>query len=148
MHILSEFKKPLRPVQRVFIHCTASDNPAHDNIETIVTWHRKRGFNGVGYHFLILKSGAVVIGRDIERIPAAQEGNNTGSIAICLTGLHQFSAEQFAALRHLCADIDDEYNGRVTFHGHCEVSNKSCPVFDYRQVLNLSPDGRLNQRSA
>ena len=28
--------------------------------------------------------------------------------------------------------------------GHCEVSAKTCPVFDYRKVLNLSGNGHLN----
>lgn len=128
------FTKPKRAVDKVFIHCSASDNPKHDNVETIKAWHLARGFNDVGYHFYINKVGAVLKGRSVEKIPAAQEGHNKGSIAICLGGLNHFSQEQFFALKKLCAEIKAALPS-ITFHGHCEVSNKTCPNFDYRKVL-------------
>ena len=31
----------------------------------------------------------------------------------------------------------------ITFHGHCEVSNKTCPVFNYKNVLNLDSLGNI-----
>lgn len=137
------FSKPKRPISRVFIHCTASDNPAHDNVETITAWHKARGFSTIGYHFLIHKDGRVSPGRSLELTPAAQSGHNTGTIAISLHGLDRakFTGAQFSALRDLCVEIYDAYNGEVTYHGHCEVANKACPVFDYRSVLSLSPKG-------
>lgn len=139
------FQKPARPVSRVFVHCSASDNPAHDNVATMDAWHKERGWSGVGYHFFIRKDGMLEIGRDLAKIPAAQEGNNTGTIAICLHGLDvaKFTEAQFATLRGLCHQINSAYRGVVTFHGHCEVSAKSCPVFDYRDVLDLGSRGRL-----
>ncbi|CAB4141079.1 lysozyme [uncultured Caudovirales phage] len=147
-HLLTQFKKPKRTVTRAFLHCSASNKPEHDNPNVIGKWHRERGFSSIGYHFVITKDGSVWTGRDIEFTPAAQQGNNRATIAICLTGLAEFSEAQFKSLRDLCHEINEEYESEITFHGHCEVSAKSCPVFDYRQVLNLSPDGRLNQRSA
>jgi hypothetical protein len=33
------FKAPKRPVSRVFIHCSASDNPDHDKVSVIRDWH-------------------------------------------------------------------------------------------------------------
>jgi peptidoglycan hydrolase-like protein with peptidoglycan-binding domain len=44
-------------------------------------------------------------------------------------------------VRQLCREIDEAYDGQVTFHGHCEVSSKSCPVFAYREVLGLDASG-------
>ena len=129
-------KKPNRFINKVFLHCSASDLPEHDNIQTITKWHKERGFSAIGYHFIITKDGTIHKGRNIELIPAAQEGHNTGSIAICVTGLTIFSQTQFDALRKLCGEINNLYEN-ITFHGHCEVSNKSCPVFDYHKVLNL-----------
>lgn len=147
MSTLSSFKfrKPVRAVGRVFIHCSASDNPDHDNVATMDLWHKQRGWSGVGYHFFIRKSGLLEIGRDIEKVPAAQEGNNAGTIAICLHGLARakFTEQQFEALRSLCQQINAAYEGGVTFHGHCEVANKACPVFDYKTVLGLRPGGVL-----
>jgi N-acetyl-anhydromuramyl-L-alanine amidase AmpD len=141
------FKKPARPVNRVFVHCSASDNPAHDNVATMDAWHKERGWSGVGYHYFIRKDGTLEIGRDLAKIPAAQEGNNTGTIAICLHGLlvEKFTGPQFETLRALCSQINAAYSPLLTFHGHCEVANKTCPVFDYRAVLGLDAKGRLTE---
>ena len=140
------FTRPTRPIERVFIHCSASDHPDHDSVKVIDEWHRERGWNGVGYHYVIVKSGDIEVGRPLEVTPAAQRGNNSGTIAICVTGLHHFSAQQAHSLLELCMDIDDAYKeiiAPVTFHGHCEVANKLCPVFDYKQVLRLDADGYM-----
>lgn len=139
------FKKPSRLVKKVFLHCSASDNPAHDDVSVIRQWHLERGFNDVGYHFFITSTGKVQPGRPLDSIPAAQKGHNLGSIAICLHGLkkEKFTSAQFASLRALCKEIADAYGRKsVSFHGHCEVERgKTCPVFDYRAVLNLSTAG-------
>ncbi|PZO64588.1 MAG: hypothetical protein DI498_10905 [Paracoccus denitrificans] len=144
-----QFKKPARPVSRVFLHCSASDKADHDSAAVIEGWHKERGWAGIGYHYFIRKDGTVERGRDLEKIPAAQEGHNTGTIAICLHGLskEKFTEAQFAALRALCGQINRAYAGRVTFHGHCEVARKSCPVFDYRQVLRLNDKGAMQVTS-
>ena len=134
---------PKRKVNRVFIHCSASDIISHDDVSVIRRWHLKRGWNDVGYHFFIKKNGVVQPGRNIENTPAAQKGNNTGTIAICLHGLKSFTENQFDALRHLCKKLQMNYENQLTFHGHCEVSNKICPVFDYKEVLNLDKEGNM-----
>lgn len=139
------FQVPQRPVERVFIHCSASDRAEHDDVAVMDRWHRERGWSGVGYHFFVRKDGTVQTGRDLERTPAAQAGHNTGSIAICLHGLAatRFTRAQFESLIALCCEIDSAYGGLVTFHGHREVANKACPVFPYREVLGLDAHGSL-----
>jgi len=141
------FRKPDREVSRVFLHCSASDRPEHDDIAVMRRWHLARGWNDVGYHYFIRKTGRLEAGRDIERTPAAQGGNNTGTIAICLHGLEkaQFKKNQFRKLIKLCSEIREAYvpDGGVTFHGHNEVANKGCPVFDYKTVLGLGPGGLM-----
>lgn len=145
------FTKPKRPVSRVFIHCSASDEtgPAYEGIglvKTIDGWHRARKFNGIGYHYVIDKAGRILPGRGLEITPAAQEGNNAGTIAICVHGLDvaKFTAAEFESLLTLCKEINSAYNGSITFHGHREVNKfKTCPVFDYRKVLSLDQYGRM-----
>ena len=139
------FEKPRRKVDRVFIHCSASDNPNHDNIDTMRAWHKANGWNDVGYHFFIRKSGQIEAGRPLSRTPAAQKPHNSGTIAICLHGLKEsrFTKSQFGALIGLCGQIHAAYDGCVAFHGHREVANKACPVFDYRRVLGLDDRGRM-----
>jgi N-acetylmuramoyl-L-alanine amidase len=145
------YSRPHRDVEKVFIHCSASDREEHDDVEVMRRWHTDpkpsgRGWSDVGYHYFIRKTGRLEEGRDLERTPAAQRGNNTGSIAICLHGLKQenFSGHQFRALTTLCKKINEVHDGQVTFHGHREVAAKDCPVFDYRRVLGLSTDGVMS----
>jgi hypothetical protein len=142
------FKKPKRVIRRVFLHCSASDRPEHDDISVIRSWHigSPRFWDDVGYHYFIKRDGTIQKGRNLEKTPAAQAGHNTGTIAICLHGLEKdrFSQAQFDSLRFLCALINNLYKGGVTFHGHCEVSSKSCPVFDYKNVLMLDAKGKMN----
>ena len=142
------FTKPKRKVQRVFIHCSASDHAHHDNIATMKRWHLERGFADVGYRFFIRKDGTLEYGRDIEKTPAAQKGHNRGTLAVCLHGLHinLFTQAQFKTLKALAKQIDHNYEN-LSFHGHCEVSSKACPVFDYQKVLNLDRYGSLDQNT-
>ncbi len=144
------FKKPARPVSRVFIHCSASDNPEHDSAAVIDAWHKKNGWSGIGYHFFIRKDGTLEQGRALSKTPAAQAGNNAATIAICLHGLEigKFTEAQFETLRNLCGQINQAYGGTITFHGHCEVANKTCPVFDYRAVLELNAQGQMPLKRA
>ncbi|WP_216595367.1 peptidoglycan recognition protein family protein [Aestuariivita boseongensis] len=137
-------------MDRVFLHCSASDNPSHDNVATIKRWHtdpkpQGRGWSDTGYHYFIRKNGILENGRPLSRTPAAQAGHNTGTIAICLHGLDEdkFTESQFATLKNLCVEINDSYDGTLTFHGHREVASKACPVFDYKAVLKLDQFGRL-----
>ena len=138
------FNKPKRAVKKVFIHCSAASRETVDAKE-IDLWHKQRGWSGIGYHFFIKTDGTLEKGRSLDKVPAAQAGHNTFSIAICLNGLlvDDFKPEQFATLIKLCQEIDHQYSGNITFHGHCEVSAKTCPVFDYKKVLKLSQYGKL-----
>lgn len=139
------FAMPRRPVNRVFVHCSASDNPLHDDVSVMRQWHLARGWKDVGYHYFIKKNGEIQKGRMIELAPAAQEGHNKGTIAICLHGLKKqnFTIKQFNALKGLCLQINSAYNNKVTFHGHREVAAKECPVFDYKSVLGLDDKGYM-----
>lgn len=144
------YRKPNRYISRVFIHCSASDYGSHDDVSVIRKWHLARGWSDVGYHFFITKNGVIQNGRNLERTPAAQRGNNTGTIAICCHGLRieKFTIGQELALWDLCKSIYLSYSGNVSFHGHCEVSTKSCPVFSYKDWLKLDQFGRMNIRNS
>ena len=143
------FSKPDREIDRVFIHCSASSLKSHDNVEVIRGWHLKNGWSDIGYNYYITFDGIIHRGRDVEITPAAQRGHNTGTIAICLSGLavDDFTQEQFESLKDLCEQIDDKI-ADVTFHGHCEVSDKECPVFDYNEILNLTDLGVMQRTSS
>lgn len=137
------FRQPKRPVHVVFLHCTASDNEdlkGAELVAEVTRWHKLRGFDTIGYHFIIDKQGLVMPGRSIENQPAAQQGFNKGSIAICVHGLakEKFTEAALSACLNLCDDINHSYRGNLAFRGHCEVAAKSCPVFDYKALLQLN----------
>lgn len=141
------FKKPKRAVQRVFLHCSAASRK-NINAKEIDRWHKQRGWSGIGYHFFIKTDGTLEVGRNIERTPAAQGGHNRGTIAICLNGLlkSDFTEEQFVTLKDLCDEIDEAYEGKITFWPHNAVAAKACPVFDYKAVLQLDDKGKLKSK--
>jgi len=140
---IPSIRKPKRIVTRVFLHCSASDRPEHDNPQTIEKWHIERKFKEIGYHFYIDKGGNIHEGRSLNTNPAAQQGHNANTIAICLGGLKKenFTIYQKRALKALCLHLEHIIKG-LTFHGHCEVNaGKTCPVFEYKKWLDLSDHG-------
>ena len=142
-----KFIKPARKVTKVFLHHSASDLAEHDNPGIIEDWHLKRGFNSIGYHFFISKDGLVHPGRSLEVIPAAQKGFNTGSIAICLSGLKQFTDNQKDSLIELCEQIQDAYDQKISFHGHKEVNPSECPNYPYKKWLWLDEFGFIKKKT-
>ena len=145
------FIKPNREVDRIFIHCTATENASYNTVDRIREDHvNNRGWSDIGYHFLITKDGKIHEGRSIEKTPAAQRGHNRRSIAIVLAGLRKekFTLAQHDALKAISIDINNSYEGQVSFHGHCEVAAKACPVIDYKTILKLDEFGSLGLDSS
>lgn len=141
-----KFVAPNRFVDRVFIHCSATSNK-NITAADIRKWHTEgNGWNDIGYHYFIRTDGTLETGRNLEKTPAAQRGHNKNTIAICLNGLEisDFTDTQYNKLIDLCQQINDAIPG-VTFHGHREVSAKTCPVFNYKEVLGLNSSGVMKK---
>ena len=79
--------------------------------------------------------------------PRRPEGSQQGSIAIALHGgghgKDDFGKVQLRALKRFCEEINQAYEGNVTFHGHSEVALRDCPVYDYRSLLGLDEKGAM-----
>jgi len=137
-------EKTQRKINRCFIHCSASDYARHDNIETLRKWHvEENGWDYIGYTWVILADGSLHNTRPIHRSPASQKGNNIDTVSVCLTGEKIFTGAQFITLKDLCIALSLMFRG-ITFHGHCEVSDKTCPNFAYKEVLGLDSVGRMS----
>ena len=131
-------KRDLKPYKKrkkttgIIIHCSDSEHAKHDNPQTIEDWHVARGFNGIGYNYIITKNGWVWVcrGRDMEG--AHCKGKNGVSIGICLTGRYEFSVQQKDALEDLLAMICTKEDISVDcIKGHKYFDpNKDCPNFD------------------
>ena len=75
-----------RAMDTIVIHCSATKENKDYSVEDIKKWHIQRGFNDVGYHFVIKLDGTIEIGRPLNKIGAHVSGNNTGSIGVCYIG--------------------------------------------------------------
>lgn len=75
-----------RAMDTIVIHCSATKENKDYSVEDIKKWHLQRGFNDVGYHFVIKLDGTIELGRSLDKIGAHVTGNNTGSIGICYIG--------------------------------------------------------------
>lgn len=122
----------MRLVDKVILHCSASDLPKQD-VAMITQWHKRRGFRTIGYHYFIQSDGTLGLGRPESEIGAHVEGHNASSIGICLAGYKSFYPEQFVTLRKLLSELKKRYPAS-TLHGHREFANKECPVFDYAEL--------------
>lgn len=138
------FVKPKREINKVFLHHSATDRLAHDNVDFIRKIHiGENKWSDIGYHYFITKNGTLHLCRPLKRVPAAQKGHNKGTIAVCLSGSKHFTSEQKDTLTTLCETINNAYAGNIMFHGHKEVKNTKCPAYDYKVWLNLDENGKM-----
>lgn len=124
----------MRKLKTIILHHSQSDVKAHDDIEVIRDWHIQRGFNDIGYHYVITKDGISHIGRPIDQAGAHAKGYNSESVGICLTGDEEFSEEQFKGLADLIKGLFIVF-GVMIIKGHNEVSDKICPNFDVQNFI-------------
>lgn len=126
-----------RVINKIILHCAATPEGKDYTVEQIRQMHLARGFNDIGYHFVIYRDGSVHEGRPLSIIGAHTKGYNANSIGICYIGgcgpdgktpKDTRTPEQRKALRELVAKLQKQYPG-ATVHGHYEFANKACPSF-------------------
>lgn len=103
-----------RDYSKVVIHHTASEDVSR---ETIDQWHKDRGWDGIGYHFVIRKDGTLEKGRDFSKIGAHAKGRNNYT-GIALTGYDEFTDEQIETLTSILRQFNIV---------HIERHHEECP---------------------
>jgi len=117
---------------KAVIHCSDSPQGRGDNAETIHNWHLERGWDGIGYHYVILEDGTIENGRPEYWKGSHAKGYND-AVGICLIGDDKFTHSQFIALEGLLKGHGYKHNEVV---GHYAVNKeKSCPNFNVEQYL-------------
>ncbi len=131
----------MRKIKEIIIHCSATPEDKDFTVQDIERWHRQRGFNGIGYHYVIYRDGSTHRGRDLERVGAHCLGHNAHSIGICYIGglakdgktpKDTRTEEQKLTLRLLVKQILAKYP-KASIHGHCEFAAKACPCFNVKK---------------
>lgn len=133
----------MRQIKQIIIHCSATPEGRNIGATTIRGWHKERGFNDIGYHYVIRLDGTIETGRPIEQIGAHCKGHNRNSIGICYIGGTEKDCKtpkdtrtplQREALQQLCKQLKAEYPN-ATIHGHSDFANKACPSFNVEQWI-------------
>ncbi len=130
----------MRKIDTLIIHCTATPEGKDFTANDIDRWHRDRGFDGIGYHYVIRLDGTVEQGRDIAKKGAHCYGHNASSIGICYVGgmtadgkaaKDTRTCKQRMALRKLVAQLCADYGiASSRIYGHNELAKRDCPCFD------------------
>ena len=132
----------MRKINKIIIHCTATPEGREHDVADIRRWHLKRGFNDIGYHYLIHIDGTIEEGRPINKQGAHCSGENKGSIGLCYVGgmskdmkkaKDTRTQAQKDSLIKLMHELIYKYNKDMTIHGHNEYANKACPSFNVKE---------------
>lgn len=127
-----------RNINKIIIHCSATPEGKDYPVKDIDGWHKARGFNCIGYHYVIYRDGTIAKGRDESIIGAHCTGQNSNSIGICYIGgmdaqnknpKDTRTSQQKESLLKLLKELKKKYpNAKV--YSHKDFANKACPSFD------------------
>lgn len=79
--------RPIRPrTDYIVVHCSATPSTWEGGAADIDGWHRKQGWDGIGYHFVIRRDGRIEVGEDLKKVGAHVQGWNSVSVGICMVG--------------------------------------------------------------
>tara|TARA_R100001443_G_scaffold11414_2_gene20966 strand:+ start:970 stop:1485 length:516 start_codon:yes stop_codon:yes gene_type:complete len=141
----------MREVKYIVIHCSATKEGVNVSAATIDTWHKRRGWNGIGYHYVIGIDGKIEAGRPVNTMGAhVGGGGNRASIGIAYIGgvdanLKAKDTRTEAQKKSLIKIIEILKNiyPQASIHGHRDYSvdkdgdgvephefMKMCPCFD------------------
>lgn len=73
----------MRKINQLIIHCSATRPDWYEGqtgkaqVAEIDRWHKDRGFDQIGYHYYITRTGEIADGRPIEIAGAHAKGNNS-----------------------------------------------------------------------
>ena len=115
------------------LHHTGGAPGEDPDVAAIDDAHRGLGWAGVGYHYLIRKSGAVEAGRPALTMGAHAEGVNTRSIGIALCGNFceeeptAAQIESCAMLLAICSASFGVVLDDAHVVGHRDLAATACP---------------------
>ena len=134
-------KKSTRKISKIIVHCSATSEGKDFTVQDIDRWHRQRGFDCIGYHYVIYRDGTVHEGRDVNRVGAHCSGYNKESIGVCYIGglatdgktpkdtrTDKQKSAMWTLLRQLITLYPD-----AEIYGHRDFAAKACPSFDARK---------------
>lgn len=143
--------RPMRPtdITKFLLHCSANGPTSNIGVKEIRRYHTMpvsqggRGWEEIGYHYVIKRDGTLEQGRSLAYQGAHCVACNPCSIGICLVGgvdntgrpQDNFTRAQFDTLAALLRELRRSWPN-ASIHGHNEFDNKACPVFNVQDFLD------------
>jgi hypothetical protein len=120
-------------LSHIIVHCADTPPSMDIGAAEIREWHVEKGWDDIGYHFVIRRNGETEIGRPFDMQGAHVSGWNACSIGICLIGGRHGAVDytrfQWDALKSLVFRLKLKFP-KVSVMGHCDFgAGKTCPNF-------------------
>jgi N-acetylmuramoyl-L-alanine amidase len=127
----------MRKINEIIVHCTATQDGKNIKVEDINRWHKERGWNMIGYHYVVYLDGTIHQGRSEDQIGAHCLKHNTNSIGVVYVGGLDANGKpkdtrteaQKQGLRKLLTELKHKYP-KAAIHSHKDFAPKACPSFD------------------
>lgn len=159
----------MKAIDSIVIHCTATKEGVDVRAADIDLWHRQRGWQMIGYNYVIDLDGKVEKGRPLTMNGAHCKGWNDHSIGVVYVGGLDKNGKpkdtrtkaQKMAMHRLVSELMEEHPGITQIIGHRDTSPdlngngevepaewiKACPCFDVRSefpvvVVTAGKDGK------
>lgn len=128
----------MRKINLIVIHCADTYARMDIGVKEIREWHLARGFNDIGYHYVIRRDGTIEAGRPLEKPGAHAAGYNSHSIGICYAGgkgdndkpEDNRTPAQKQALHDLVNSLKQQFpQAKIVGHRDLPGVQKACPCF-------------------
>lgn len=132
----------MKKEKEIIIHCTGTEYNRIVTLAEVRRWHKARGWNDIGYHYLIQQNGLILCGRDVNLQGAHCKGHNENTIGIAYVGglingqpADTRTDKQKNSLKMLIVHLKSMF--KITaISGHKDYCAVSCPCFDVKREYN------------
>ena len=90
-----------KKIKLLVVHCPDTENGKNLSAIDLHKMHLNFGWDGIGYHKIINRSGKIENGRPEYWIGAHVKGKNEISLGVCLIGRNNFTTKQFLSLEKI-----------------------------------------------
>ena len=121
-------------ITKLIVHCSDTDDNHNIGAKEIHEMHLSFGWDGIGYHKIINRTGMIQNGRPEYWVGAHAKGINENSLGVCLIGRKKFTKEQYNSLESLLRIWKNTYkNAIIVGHRDAIKTNKTCPNFNVNE---------------
>lgn len=118
-------------ISLLVVHCSDTENNKKMSAVDIHKMHLEFGWDGIGYHKIINRSGKIENGRPEYWVGAHVKGKNEISLGVCLIGKNCFTKKQFSSLERVLKTWKIAYpQAKIVGHKDTGNTKKTCPNFD------------------